>query len=126
MTDGPPQHWYHQSVEEHKCFGRSDFRFESVQLWHEITFNHSFVDVDSFKLIFKQNGDFNEVLRQNCKQKEFYSCFLAFLSHDAKGQSSSNQLKGWLKKGEVISRRTHEREKVRKVSRGRVRIVEKQ
>lgn len=74
----------------------------------------------------KPNGDFSEALRLNCDQKEFSFCLLAFLSHDTKGQGSTSQLKGGLKKGEAISRGTHKHEKVRKVSRGRVRMVEKQ
>lgn len=44
----------------------------------------------------------------------FFFFFLAFLNHDTKGQGSTNQLKGGLKKGEAISRGTHQHEKVRK------------
>lgn len=46
--------------------------------------------------------------------KSFLFFFLVFLNHDTKGQGSTNQLKGGLKKGEAISRGTHQHEKVRK------------
>lgn len=58
-------------------------------------FNHSFIDVDSFKQIFKQNDDFNEALRQNREQKEFSSCLLAF----DKVSKFNQSVEGWFKTG---------------------------
>lgn len=95
MADGPPRRWYHQIVEERLCFGVGDFgELNLCSYGLRSLFNHSFIDVDSFKQIFKQNDDFNEALRQNCERKEFYSCLLAF------DKVKFNQsVEGWFKTG---------------------------